>query len=135
MLQLSHKQKGKIAEICKKFGAEILLLFGSQVSNKTHRESDIDLAFAADRPFNFEEKPASTRNCRPYSARGVETMDILKTNPLLKKRIFDEHQPLHVTNKFLYYQLASYAVKSYLETKALRDYLVSYLDKKYAGKI
>jgi len=47
MQELNERQKEKIGEICRNFGLPILLLFGSQVSGKTHGESDIDLAFAA----------------------------------------------------------------------------------------
>lgn len=133
MLELSERQKDKIVEICRNFGVKILLLFGSQIGGKIHKESDIDLAFASGRSLNFEK--AARFNAELQSVFGenkVETVDILKTSPLLKKRIFDEHAALYIDNKFLYYSLASYALKSYIETKFLRENTGKYLNQKYA---
>ena len=132
MFQLEEKQKQKIAEICRYFGVEILLLFGSQVSGKIHKESDIDLAFASNHRLDFEEESRLNAELQTiFGERRVETTNIFKTNPLLKKRIFDEHVPLYIENNFLYHVLASYAIKSYLETKVLRNGLQNYLKQKY----
>lgn len=132
MIEISEKQKEKIARICRSFGVKILLLFGSQISGKIHKESDFDLAFVGGRPFDFEETARLNAELQSiFGEARVETVDILKTSPLLKKRIFDDHAVLYLDNKFLYYSLASYASKSYLETKFLRDNLTKYLNKKY----
>lgn len=133
MQELSEMQKEKIGEICRSFGVTILLLFGSQISGKTNEESDIDLAFAGGRPLTFDEAAFNAELQAVFGARRVDTVNIFKTNPLLKKRIFDEHLPLYIENSFLYHSLASYAVKSYLETKHLRDNLREYLNKKYVS--
>lgn len=132
MLELTEAQKQGIAEICRSYGVKLLLLFGSQVAGKTHRESDVDLAFSADRAFDFENESRFNADLQAVvGSSRVDTVNISKTSPLLKKRIFDEHQALYVGDAFLYNSLASYAVKSYLETKEFRDNLAVYLSKKY----
>lgn len=133
-MEIQERQKNKIIEICRQFGVKILLLFGSQVSQKTHKESDIDLAFASQHSLDFEQHAAFNSELQAvFGDTRVETVDILKTNPLLKKMIFDEHIPLYVEDKNLYYSLSSYAVKGYLETKILRENLKRYLMEKYVG--
>ena len=132
MFQLEEKQKQKIAEMCQNFGVTLLLLFGSQVSGKIHEESDIDLAFASNHHLSFEEETRLNAELQAiFGEQPIQTVNIFKTNPLLKKRIFDEHLPLYVESSFLYYTLASYAIKSYLETKQLRDNVGEYLKQKY----
>jgi len=132
MFKVSEKQKEKIIEVCRRFGVDVLLLFGSQVSGKTHAESDIDLAFAGRRRLSFDEEAAFNAELQTILGQSrVQTVSIFKTSPLLKKRIFDEHIPLYVADAFLYHSLASYAIKSYLETKHLRDALNNYLRQKY----
>jgi predicted nucleotidyltransferase len=131
MFEISEKQKEKISEVCRRFGISVLLLFGSQVSGKTHSESDIDLAFAG-RRLTFEEEAAFNAELQAILGQSrVQTVNIFKTSPLLKKRIFDEHIPLYVADAFLYHSLAGYAIKSYLETKHLREALDKYLHQKY----
>jgi len=133
-MDIKENQKNKIAEICDSFGVEILLLFGSQVFGKTHKESDIDLAFAGSKPFDFERHAAfNTELQSVFNDKKVETVNIFQTNPLLKKNIFDEHLPLYIKNDYLYHSLESYAQKSYLETKLMRENLKKYLMQKYVG--
>lgn len=133
MLELKELQKQKIEQICRDFRVSILLLFGSQVSGKTTKESDIDLAFAGDHSLTFEEESQFNAELQAvFGEPRVETIDLYKTNPLLKKRIFDGHTPLYLENYFLYHTLASYALKSYIETKHLRDNVERYLKQKYA---
>lgn len=132
MLELKERQKEKIAEICRRFGVKILLLFGSQVSGQTHKESDVDLAFASSKQLDFNELAKLNAELQAiFGDQRVETVDFFKTSSLLKKKIFDEHLPLYLEDKFFYYTLASYALKSYLETKFLRENLSRYLTQKY----
>lgn len=131
MFELSGKQKKKIKEICGNFGIKILLLFGSRAENQVHPESDYDFAYAGPK-LSFNEAARFNADLQTiFGAAKVETVDIFSASPLLKKKIFDAYIPLFVKDKFLLHQLQSYAVKSYLETKFLREYLDEYLRKKY----
>ena len=42
------KIKPQIKELAEKYGLKLVMLFGSQASGKTHKESDVDFAFTAD---------------------------------------------------------------------------------------
>ncbi len=132
MLNISDKQKEEIGKICETFGVTLLLLFGSQVSGKTHDESDIDLAFATKRKLSFKEHAKLNSEFQSILGKNrIDTVDLLTAGPLLKKLIFDEHNSLYIADKELYYSMANYAMKSYIETKPLREYTRQFLHKKY----
>jgi len=133
MFNLSEIQKKKIEEICRRYGVQILLLFGSQIANKTTQESDIDLAFFIDKKLTFEaESKLNSELQNIFGTTRVDTVDLRKASPLLLKRIMDSHLPLFISNQNKYFEIQSYAIKSYIETKFLRDYLKDYLNAKYA---
>lgn len=131
MVGISAQQKEKITEVCQKYGVKILLAFGSQVEGRTHSESDLDLAFLG-RKLSFQELAEfNTELQNIFGESKIDTVCLLPLNPLILKRIFDNHQVLYLEDRFLYHTLSSYALKSYLETKFLRDNLKNRLEEKY----
>lgn len=42
---MNFNQKSSLSRIARKYKLKLLLLFGSQAQNKTHAQSDLDLAF------------------------------------------------------------------------------------------
>ena len=131
MVEISPAKKELIAETCRSYGVKILLLFGSQIDGKTYSESDIDLAFLG-KKLSFDELSRfNTEFQKIFGQEKIDTVSLLPLNPLIMKRIFDNHQILYLEDRFLYHTLASYAVKSYLETKFLRENLKNRLEEKY----
>ena len=129
---VSNEQKELIAKVCQKFGVKILLLFGSEVDGRTHKESDVDVAFLG-KKLSFEELAGfNTELKKIFGRERIDTVSLLPLNPLILKRIFDHHQILYLEDRFLYHTLSSYAIKSYLETKFLRENLKKRLEEKYA---
>jgi len=128
---VSNEQKELIAKVCQKFGVKILLLFGSEVDGRTHKESDVDVAFLG-KKLSFEELAGfNTELQKIFGRERIDTVSLLPLNPLILKRIFDHHQILYLEDRFLYHTLSSYATKSYLETKFLRENLKKRLEEKY----
>jgi len=128
---VKDEQKKLIIEVCQKYGVKILLLFGSQVDGKTHSESDLDIAFAG-KKLSFGELAKFNANLQAvFQIEKIDTVSLFSLTPLILKRIFDRHQILYLEDRFLYHNLASYALKSYIETKFLRENLKNRLEKKY----
>ena len=131
MVDISSEKQNLIAKTCQKFGVKILLVFGSQVEGRTHRESDLDLAFAG-KKLSFEELAEFNLELQKvFQEDKVDTLNLFAANPLILKRVFDNHQIIYLEDRFLYHNLASYAVKSYIETKFLRENLKNRLEEKY----
>ena len=128
---ISNEQKELIAAVCQKYEVKILLLFGSEVDGRTHKESDVDVAFLG-KKLSFEELAQfNTELQKVFGREKIDTVSLLPLNPLILKRIFDNHQVLYLKDRFLYHTLSSYAIKSYLETKFLRENLKKRLEEKY----
>ena len=74
------------------------MLFGSQVSGKTHKESDYDIAYLSDKKLSFEDEGKIIIELAPIigarDERFVNLSNIKKVGALLLKEIFDKHQVL-----------------------------------------
>lgn len=131
MVEVSSEKNKQIAAVCRKFGVKVLLLFGSQLEGKIHSESDIDVAFAGDKLSFDRLAEFNTELQKIFSHEKVDTVNLVPLNPLILKRIFDNHRILYLEDRFLYHTLSSYAIKSYIETKFMRENLKSHLEQKY----
>ena len=87
----------KIEKIAKKYDLKLLLLFGSQVSGKTHLFSDYDFGFLAER----EVSPAEQGQMYPELAQLVKTKedktDVANLNnisPFMKYRVLKRNKIL-----------------------------------------
>ena len=56
MMQFSRKQKQQIRKIAQKYDLELILLFGSRVEGKIHKESDFDVAYSSSRDLGLMEE-------------------------------------------------------------------------------
>lgn len=131
MIAILPEKRDLIVKTCQKFGVKILLAFGSQVEGRTHSESDLDLAFLG-KKLSFQELAEFNAELQKvFDQEKIDTVGLLPLNPLILKRIFDNHQILYLEDKFLYHTLSSYATKAYLETKFLRENLKNRLEEKY----
>src|SRR3989344_3778944 len=120
---ISNEQKELITAVCQKYEVKLLLLFGADVDGRTRLESDVDLGFLG-KKLSFEKLAEfNTEFQKIFGREKIDTVSLLPLNPLILKRIFDHHQILYLEDRFLYHTLSSYATKSYLETKFLRENL------------
>ena len=51
-----EKIKPQIKELAEKHGLKLVMLFGSQVTGKTHKESDYDIAYLSDKKLSFDDE-------------------------------------------------------------------------------
>lgn len=55
-LSITPERFQHIAEIAKKYGLKLVVLFGSHVTGKLHTESDVDIAVLPERPLSFQNE-------------------------------------------------------------------------------
>ncbi|HEX9722318.1 MAG TPA: nucleotidyltransferase domain-containing protein [Candidatus Paceibacterota bacterium] len=119
-MEIIEKQKSKLEKVAQKYQLELVLLFGSQVTGKTHKESDYDVAYLGQRKLSFEEQLRLDVDLMPvFGSDRVDIVDIRKANPLLLKQIFANHQILLCKDKKRYYLSKIYAAKKYREALPL----------------
>lgn len=128
------KIKPQIKQLAEKYGLSLVMLFGSQVSGKTHKESDFDIAYLSNEKLSFKDEGriiidlASIIGAR--DERLVNLSDIKKAGALLLKEIFDKHQVVFCADRNVYDSYKIFSVKNFIDSKPLfnlRDYLI----KKY----
>jgi len=130
----AEKIKPQVKNLAEKYGLSLLMLFGSQVTGKTHKESDFDIAYLADKKLSFEDggriiiEIAKIIGAR--DERLVNLCNIKESGALLLKEIFDRHQVLFCADRNVYDSYKIFSVKNFIESRPLFD-LRDFLIKKY----
>lgn len=114
--------KNEAKLIAEKNDLSLVLLFGSQVREKTHAESDYDVAILGEKPFS----PLELANfgfifSRSLKIKEVDISDLKTLPPLLLKQIAIEGVALYEKTPGYFENFKIYAVKRYFEIKQLRD--------------
>ena len=131
---IADKIKPQIKKLAEKHGLSLVILFGSQVAGKTHKESDYDFAYLSDKKLSFEDEGkiiidlAEVIGAR--DERLINLTDIKKAGAFLLKEIFDRHHVLFYADRNVYDSYRIFAVKNFLESRPLFD-LRDYLIEKY----
>lgn len=130
----TDKIKPQIKELAEKYGLSLVMLFGSQVTGKTHKESDFDIAYLSDKELSFKDEGRIIIDLAPIigarDERLVNLSNIRQAGALLLKEIFDKHQVLFCADRNVYDSYKIFSVKNFIESRSLLD-LRDYLIKRY----
>lgn len=130
----TDKIKPQIKKLAEKYELSLVMLFGSQVTGKTHRESDFDIAYLSDKKLSFKDEGRIIIDLAPIigarDERLVNLSNIKKAGALLLKEIFDKHQVLFCADQNIYDSYKIFSVKNFIESRPIFD-LRDYLIKKY----
>lgn len=138
-MNLTEKQKKRIEEISQKNSLALLLLFGSQVTGQTHKESDFDVAYLSKEPLDPRQEGQLIVDLMPvFKSDKVDLSNIKKAPPLLLKHIFDNNTILFCPDQSIYNEYEIYALKAYFEAQPLfqlrEDLIKNYFNQKqYVG--
>ncbi|KKT20172.1 MAG: polymerase beta domain protein region protein [Parcubacteria group bacterium GW2011_GWB1_43_8] len=128
------KIKPQVKDLAEKHGLSLVMLFGSQVTGKTHKESDFDIAYLADKKLSFEDEGKIIIDLAKIigarDERLVNLCNIKEVGALLLKEIFDRHQTLFCADRNVYDSYKIFSVKNFIESRPLFD-LRDFLIKKY----
>lgn len=107
--------KPHIAKLAEKNYLTLVVLLGSQATGKTHRESDVDVAYISDRKLLFDEEALLNTDLTGIFQNDKVSLVNLKTaSPLLLKQI--------VTNAVVLYEREQSAFnEEYLHALRLYD--------------
>lgn len=120
--------KNKVAEIAKRHALSLVVLFGSQATGHTHKKSDVDIGFIADREIDYRENYDITRElARVFKNPDVELVNIYNTAPDFKKQVADTGVVLYEADGSVFDFFKMHANRIYMETKPLREYRSMYI--------
>ena len=118
-------KKIKIKNIVQRYSLELLLLFGSRVSGKIHKESDYDIAYLSRRHLDLDEEGQLILDLLPIigerDERLINLINIRKATPLLLYAITSRCQVLYESEPTKFATLRAYAFKKYIEMKPLYE--------------
>lgn len=117
----------KIEEIAKKYELKLLLLFGSQITGKTHPMSDFDFGYIGKKDMNYHKKGSLDVDLSRLVKGEADTVDLKNAGPLLKYEIIKNNKILHdAGNEYGYFFVRS--LQDYFESKqlfAVRDSVIA----------
>lgn len=110
-------------KIVKKYSLKLLLLFGSQATGKTHKESDFDVAYLSEQELTIEEEGRFILDLMPElkiaDERLINLVNIKRASPLLFHSMTSNCKVLFAEDNLIFPTLRAYALKKYMETTPL----------------
>ncbi len=119
-IEINEKLKSGVEKLAHKYGLRLVLLFGSQATGQTHKESDIDVAYLPEKSLDFnQECYLNYEFTNIFRQDRVDTVDIKKASPLLMYAVFDHPQILFQADDKIFSIYQAYAFKKYIEAKPI----------------
>ncbi|MFQ5661823.1 MAG: nucleotidyltransferase domain-containing protein [Candidatus Paceibacteria bacterium] len=123
MIELSLQKKEKIEQIAQKYSLELVLLFGSQITGKTHKESDYDIGYLSKKNLDIGDEGNLIIDLLPIvekrDERIINLVNIKKASPLLLYAITTQAQVLYEKSSISFAKLRAYGFKKYIEMKPM----------------
>ena len=112
-----------IQEFCKKNSFDLLILFGSSATKKTHRYSDVDIAIVPNHSVGTKPNKLDLLDqlCAMFNTDLIDLVMITsETDPLLLLEIFSKGHALFEAESGLFNKNYLRAWKHFLDTSAIR---------------
>ncbi|MCX6789586.1 MAG: nucleotidyltransferase domain-containing protein, partial [Candidatus Gribaldobacteria bacterium] len=111
--------KEKIKEIAQKYNLEMVLLFGSQVNGRAKPDSDVDIAYSAQKQLSTDERIDLNNDLGDLFHKDiVDQVDIRSANPLLLHEISQNSQLLF-GKEIDYLEFKAFAFRNYIDSESL----------------
>jgi len=125
MNQKMPEQENHIEDLARKYSLELLLLFGSQVTGETHKESDYDIAYLSSDSLDLDNEGRLINNLMSIvgaeDERKVNLINIKKANPFLLYAITKKCRVLYEREPTTFAALRALAFKKYVEMKPIYE--------------
>ena len=111
--------KKEIEKIAQKYNLEMILLFGSQVNGRAKFDSDVDIAYSAQKLLPTNEKIDLNNDlCDFFKKDIVDQVDIKNANPLLLYEI-SQNSKLIFGKEIDYLEFRAFAFRNYIDSESL----------------
>lgn len=109
-----------VKRLAQGFGLSLVALFGSQASGKTHKKSDVDIAFLSDEKMGLYDIAKMQIEFEQILKIGkIELVDLRNAPPLLLKEIAKNSVLLYERDALALACFKIHAFKRYMESKKL----------------
>ncbi|MBI4599737.1 nucleotidyltransferase domain-containing protein [Candidatus Uhrbacteria bacterium] len=114
-MEITEKQEKKIAEVAEKYGLKLVLLFGSQVHGRTHRESDIDIGVLPQKALSFTDEVYLATEFINIFGMTADFTNLYKAPPLLLMEVIKNNHVLYQEEPTAYTDFFVYAKQRFSE--------------------
>ena len=118
-MTFSSKQLKKLKELARKYQLKLVVLFGSQVSGKTHQESDFDIGFLSKKELSFKKEIQLASKFIEIFGEKVDVTNLRKASPLLLREVAENACVLYQEKKDEFDRFQLYALQRYAEAKPI----------------
>jgi len=102
--------KQRIADLAQKYGLDLVVLFGSQATGRTHPKSDVDIGYLSDQALDYQKEFAIQEDLfRLFRRTDVELVNLSRISPVMKKLVSDEGVVLYEREPGLFARFSMYA--------------------------
>lgn len=109
------------AEIARKHGLNLVVLFGSQATGRVHAESDVDIAVIGNNSIEYNTKIRLMTDFSDVLRReDVEVVDLASASPTLMYVVVRDGALLYEKEESYFLKWKLYAIKIWMETAWLR---------------
>jgi len=112
----------KVEKLARKYEFDFVALFGSEASGKTHKQSDVDMAFSGARNFSpMEIARMQSDFSEELGIKDLELVNMKDAPPLLLKQVALKSRLIYEKNSSGFALFKIYAFKRYMEARKLLD--------------
>lgn len=123
--------KPQIAKIAETYGLTLVVLFGSQTTGQTHKESDVDVAYTSSKKLSFHDEVRLNADLTEIFRNDMVSLVNFKTAPpLLLKQIVTNAIVLYEKTPHLFVEMFLYALRAYEEAQPLFALREAYLKRR-----
>ena len=109
----------KITEIAQRYDLDIVVLFGSQATGRTHPKSDVDIGVISRNKFDIIKLMVDMD--KVFKRDDVEVVDLSRVSPTLMRAIVVDGKLLYEREQAIFLKWKFYAIKTWMDTDWLRQ--------------
>ncbi len=113
-----QKFKPELKKIAEKYGIDMMVLFGSQATGKTHPKSDVDIAVLARTKFDIYRLMIELYEI--FKRSDVEVVDLSSVSPTLMRAVARDGRLIYEKHPGAFLKWKVYVGKIWMETAWLR---------------
>jgi len=121
--------KAQLEPLARRHGLRLIVLFGSQVTGRTHPESDVDVAVWAARPITPGRRDRLWSELTDLFQTEIDLALLNHAEPLLMKHVARTGRLLYESRRWAWEEFKGFAFRYYLDTRKFRDDLARHLDR------
>lgn len=112
--------RARVSAIAEKYRLSLVVLFGSQATGKTHKQSDVDIAILSEKELGLREMGELTLVfMQGLKTKDVDVVDLKTAPPLLLKQVATNAVLLYESKPLIFSTFRIYALKRYMEARPL----------------